>query len=88
MPGKVFHANLKIFAKTLVLHTNLQVFILLIKMFSRALLAIFHNARTFPLSSKLPEYFCVRAVDSVAYTRNRVLTSTINDDKNTLRKFF
>ena len=39
MPGSVFQVNLKIFAKTIVLHTNLQVFILLIKMFSRALLA-------------------------------------------------
>ena len=49
---------------------------------------VFDNARALLISSKLPESFWVRAVDTVVYTRNRVLTSAINDDKSPYEIFF
>ena len=49
---------------------------------------IFGNARDLLLLSKIPESFWVRAVDTVVYTRNSVLTSAINDDKTPYEMFF
>ena len=37
---------------------------------------------------KLPESFWARKVVTVVYTRSRVLTSAINDDKTSYEKFF
>ena len=49
---------------------------------------IFDNARALLLLPRLPESFWVRAVDTVVYTRNRVLTSAINDDRTPYEMFF
>ena len=49
---------------------------------------IFDNVRALLLLSKKPESVCVRAVDTLVYTRNRVLTSAINDEKTPYESFF
>ena len=49
---------------------------------------VFDNARALLLSSKLTEFFWVRAVDTVVYTRNRVITSAINDDQTPYEMFY
>ena len=49
---------------------------------------IFDKARNLLLLSKRPESYWVMAVDTLVYTRNRVLTSPINDDKTPYAMFF
>ena len=90
MVGNIFHANLKVFCKKNSIsqqftspyspHQN--------GIIERYWRTVFDSARAHLLSSKLPEFFWVRAVDTVVYTRNRVLTSAINDDKTPYEMFF
>ena len=49
---------------------------------------IFDNVRALLLLSKIPESVCVRAVHTLVYTRNRILTSAIIDEKTPYENFF